>query len=77
MTKAKTLCCYYSFKPDGKTCNWCGQESEPITLANKPELIKDLDALLCDWDKPSTLATYDLDATISKVYTFIKKKGLK
>ena len=47
----------------------------PTTETERPsKLVDEIDALLCDWDSPSKLATYDLQENISKVYTFIKRK---
>lgn len=71
--RERSICCYSHLREDNKTCAWCGKVG-PTTKTKRPtKLVNDLNALLCDWDRPSQLATYDLKDTISKVYTFIKK----
>lgn len=72
----RSVCCYYPMSDEGK-CHWCGNPAEVMTYQNQPELVGELESLLCDWNSPRFLATTDLKETISKVYTFMKKRGCR
>lgn len=68
-----TECCGYKFKKDSNVCGWCGKKADQMPSFGN-ELWKEIDALLCDWDRCSRLATTDLHENIGKVYRLVKKK---
>lgn len=53
-------------------CNWCGKDTGSH-LRNNDDLLHFIEADLCDWDRPSHLATTDLWETIHKVAVMILK----
>jgi hypothetical protein len=65
--KPASACCYATVK-DGN-CTWCGHSA--TATDKRDRLYFQLDTLLCDWNAPSKLATYDLAETVAKVRRFI------
>lgn len=64
-------CCQYGISSSG-ACQWCGGVAEPTYT--RDALWREVDAVLCDWNRPSQLESHDLIANVGKVYRFIKKR---
>lgn len=65
-------CHHYPIQSDGATCHWCGNKNGTQERSDDL-LLRDIERMLCDWDRPSQLATHDLWETIYKVAVLVEK----
>ena len=65
-------CCSNPLAEDG-SCRWCGKSSGSHPRCDDA-LLNEIEAFLCDWDRPSRLETFDLWPNIFKVARFVRKR---